>query len=110
MRTIYHLVLKRLWEQDPGQPYRADSLENEGFIHCSFAEQVAWAANRFYADQQDVLVLHLDPARLSSPVREEASGTAGVFPHIYGPINRDAVVAVQALQRGADGRWQFSVS
>ncbi len=110
MPTIYHLVPRRVWEEPPEQPYRADSLSSEGFIHCSFAEQVAWAANRFYADQRDLLVLHLDPSRLSSPVREEACESGEIFPHIYGPINRDAVVMVQPLTRGADGRWQFSGS
>jgi uncharacterized protein (DUF952 family) len=110
MRTIYHLVRKDAWAANPDQPYRADSLASEGFIHCSFADQVAWAANRFYPDQPDLLVLHIDPARLISPLREEESGTAGVFPHVYGPINRDAVVTVLALGRGVDGRWEFSGS
>jgi uncharacterized protein (DUF952 family) len=108
MLEIYHLVLKSVWEANPDQPYVADSLSAEGFIHCSFAEQVAWAANRFYADQQDLLVLYIDPARLTSPVREETSGSSERFPHVYGPINRDAVVAMQPLQRDANGRWEFA--
>jgi uncharacterized protein (DUF952 family) len=110
MRTIYHLVLRRVWEQNVAVPYRADSLTSEGFIHCSFAEQVAWAANRFYADAADLLVLHIDSERLTSLVREEACETGEIFPHIYGPVNREAVVRVEALTRGADGRWQFSGS
>ncbi|HEY7428517.1 MAG TPA: DUF952 domain-containing protein [Gemmataceae bacterium] len=110
MPTIYHLVLRREWEEQSDQSYRADSLAGEGFIHCSFAEQVAWAANRFYAGQQDLLVVQLDPSRLTSPLREEPCDTGEVFPHIYGPINRDAVVTVQPLGRGADGCWQFSGS
>ncbi|SRR5579871_647509 len=108
MRIIYHLVLRRVWDENPDQPYRADSLESEGFIHCSFATQVAAAANRFYAEAADLLVLHIDTERLSSPLREEASGTGEIFPHIYGPLNRDAVVKVETLSRGPDGRWQFS--
>ncbi len=110
MPALYHLVPRRTWEENPGQPFRADSLRSEGFIHCSFADQVAGSANRFYADQQDLLVLHIDPAQLSSPVKEEPSGTGELFPHIYGPIPRDAVVRVQVLQRGSDGRWRFSAS
>jgi uncharacterized protein (DUF952 family) len=110
MRTIYHLVTQRSWEAHPDQPYAPESLAAEGFIHCSFADQVAWAANRFYADAQDLLVLHIEPERLTSPVREEPSGSAGVFPHVYGPIDRGAVVTVQALRRGQDGRWEFSGS
>jgi uncharacterized protein (DUF952 family) len=108
MRAIYHLVLRGVWEANPGRPYRADSLASEGFIHCSFAPQVAGSANRFYADATDLLLLHIDAERLSSPLREEASGTGEIFPHIYGPLNRDAVARVEALSRGPDGRWQFS--
>lgn len=110
MRTIYHLVLRRVWEKNADLPYRADSLASEGFIHCSFAEQLAWAANRFYADAEDLLLLHVDPERLTSPLREEPCETGEIFPHIYGPLNRDAVETVEALARGADGRWQFSGS
>jgi uncharacterized protein (DUF952 family) len=110
MPTIYHLVLRHVWEQNADEPYRADSLTSEGFIHCSFAEQVAWAANRFYADAIDLLVLHIDPGRGFSPVREELCETGEIFPHIYGPLNRESVMKVEALMRGADGRWQFSGS
>ncbi len=110
MAMIYHLVPRRVWEEAADQPYRAASLDSEGFIHCSFAEQVAGSANRFYAGEDDLLVLHIDPAWLASPLCEEASSSGEIFPHIYGPINRDAVVMAQPLARGADGRWQFSGS
>lgn len=110
MPTIYHLVPRPVWEGATDQPYRAASLDSEGFIHCSFADQVAGSANRFYAGEVDLFVLHIDPARLTSPWREEASSSGEIFPHVYGPINRDAVVTAQPLARGADGRWQFSGS
>ncbi len=108
MRTIYHLVLRRFWEKNADQPYRHDSLAREGFIHCSFAEQLPWVANRFYAEAEDLLLLHIDPERLASPLREEPCDTGEIFPHIYGPLNRDAVMKVETLMRGGDGRWQFS--
>lgn len=110
MPTIYHLVLCRVWEENADQPYRADSLTSEGFIHCSFANQVARSANRFYAEAADLLLLHIDPERLTSPLRDEAADSGEIFPHIYGPLNRDAVVKVEALTRGSDGYWQFSGS
>jgi uncharacterized protein (DUF952 family) len=110
MRRIYHLVLRRVWEENADRPYRAESLAGEGFMHCSFAEQVAWAANRFYAEAVDLLLLHIDPEHLTSPVREEPCDTGEIFPHIYGPLNRDAVVKVEAMTRGADSLWQFSGS
>ena len=107
MRRIYHLVLRSAWERSPDRPYAADSLASEGFIHCSNAGQVAGSANRFFADQTDVLVLEIDPDRLTSPLRDEPGGAGELYPHVYGPINRDAVVAVHPLRRGADGLWAF---
>jgi uncharacterized protein (DUF952 family) len=110
MPLIYHLVPRPAWEQAlaEGGDYRAASLASEGFIHCSDAAQVARSANRYYADEPDLLLLHVDPARLRSDLCYEAAGTGELFPHIYGPINRDAVRAVEALRRGADGRWLFA--
>jgi glutathione S-transferase len=107
MRPIYLLASRPLWEREPDQPYRTDSLAGEGFIHCCFADQVAAAANRFYATATEVLVVTLDPARLTHPLREELSSSGKLFPHVYGPINRDAVTAVVPLAKGVDGRWGF---
>lgn len=107
MRRIYHLVPRSAWEQAAAGPYWAPSLAAEGFIHCSNADQLARVANLFYADQADLLVLTIDADRLTSPLRDEDAGTGEQFPHVCGPINRDAVVAVQPMQRGADGKWVF---
>src|SRR5947207_932288 len=107
MSEIYHLVLPSLWEARPGEPYRAASLDAEGFIHCSYAHQVAGSANRFYASAGELLVLGIDPARLSSPLKAEAAGSGELFPHVYGPIDRDAVTSVRPLARDASGKWVF---
>lgn len=107
MKPIYHLVVPADWDAGATEPYRAASLATEGFIHCSYRQQVGWAANRFYAAVPELLVLEIDPTRLSSPVRDEDAGWGELFPHIYGPLDRAAVVAVQRLQRGADGKWMF---
>jgi len=104
---IYHLVSRATWEQAGAGPYQADSLASEGFIHCSNEDQVAWAANRFYAAQSDLLVLVLDAGRLTSLLRDEDAGTGEKFPHVYGPIEREAVLEARPLGRGDDGRWVF---
>jgi uncharacterized protein (DUF952 family) len=107
MRRIYHLVSPSTWNSLAPGPYRAPSLDTEGFIHCSNEDQVAWAANRFYANAAELLVLTIDASRLEHPLRDELAGTQERFPHIYGPINRDAVVDVRPLKRDAAGRWVF---
>lgn len=80
-----------------GVPYRRStigaSLEEVGFIHCSFAEQLDATRRRFYAGRDDVVVLHIDPELLDAEVRvEDLHGTGEAFPHVYGPIRLDAVV------------------
>ncbi len=107
MRRIYHLVAAARWDSPPEGAYWPGSLASEGFVHCSYAEQVSWAANTFYAAESDLLVLAIDPARLSSPVKEEAAGNGERFPHIYGPIACGAIEAVYRLHRDAHGRWLF---
>lgn len=107
MRRIYHLVSYADWEGGPSGPYRAASLTTEGFIHCSNREQVADSANKFYANEAELFVLAIDPDRLTSEPRDEEGRPGELFPHIYGPINREAIVEVIALERGPDGRWVF---
>lgn len=87
-------------------PFVAASLATEGFIHCSFAEQVAGSANRHYGEAAALWLLRIDPSRLQAPWKVEASSSGALFPHIYGPINREAVVEVTALQR-VGGQWVF---
>jgi uncharacterized protein (DUF952 family) len=108
MRRIYHIVPRAIWEQTTG-PYRADSLASEGFIHCSNENQVARVANLFYADHDDLLVLCIDAGRLTSPVRDEDPGAGELFPHVYGPIDREAIIEVRALERGPNRRWEFPI-
>lgn len=108
MADLYHLVLRSAWETKPGEDYRADSLETEGFIHCSYAHQVASSANRFYTRADNLLVLTIDKALLASPLREEPASSGELFPHIHGPLNRDAVVSVRPMKRDGAGMWVFS--
>jgi uncharacterized protein (DUF952 family) len=107
-RYIYHLVTPDLWLQNASQPYRAASLATEGFIHCSNREQVEWAANRFYSAAPQLLLLGINVSSLSSPVRDEDAGNGERFPHIYGPIQPEAIVTVEEMQRGPNGRWTLS--
>ena len=104
MPPIYHLVPPDVWEQTGVGPYRADSLATEGFIHCSYGEQVGRVANLFYADRPELLVLAIDPDRLGSSVRAEDPGTGELFPHVYGPLPTEAVTAVLPVARDTTGR------
>ena len=103
---LFHIALADEWAapQATGEytaSTRGRTLAEEGFIHCSFAEQVAATASRFYADVDDAVVLRIDPSRLTSRVEvEDLLGTGERFPHVYGPIAVTAVVDVQPLHSG----------
>jgi len=81
----------------------------QGFVHLSTPEQVHLPANRLYAGRTDMLVLCVDPARLSSELRWEhgvpADPSAMRFPHLYGPLPATAVIAVLDYLPGADGTF-----
>lgn len=109
---IFHLALATDWTAALADgAYRVSTLgatvDEVGFLHASFAGQVAGVAARFYADVTEPLVLlTIDPARVVPPVVVEPAGpgTDGGFPHVYGPLNLDAVVAVRPVTRDAAGR------
>jgi uncharacterized protein (DUF952 family) len=91
---ILHICPARDWEtaQRLGE-YCPASLELEGFIHFSRREQVLRVANHFYRGHQELVLLWVDPSRLSASLLWEPVG-GDTFPHLYGPLNLDAVSAV----------------
>ena len=121
-RVIYHIAFRADWEAaEAAGEYRISTrgrtLEQQGFIHAATAAQVAGVAEAFYADadadsnadtEAGLVVLAIDPARLRAPLRyEPVPGAADPFPHIYGPLNVDAVVGLFDLGRDAQGRYVF---
>lgn len=106
-RFIYHIVPAEVWSTGTGQPdYRADSLETEGFIHASTAEQLFDSADRHFANRTDLVALRIDTGCVTAPIRYEVPDhDPRAFPHIYGTLERSAVVDVIPLTLGPDGRF-----
>ena len=96
---IYHVVTETNWQNALKQGfYEAESLADEGFIHTSKAEQVAGVLNRYYKDQSNLLLLHIDEEKLTAPLKYELAPSVNEeFPHIYGRLNIDAVIKVENL-------------
>ena len=107
MSLIYHLTTGAEWEASRLTPeHRADSLAQEGFIHCSQdREQMLRVANRLFAGQEDLIALEVDAERLTAPLVREPSRSGEIFPHIYGHLNTDAVVRTLALAADASGQF-----
>ncbi|HEX6914033.1 MAG TPA: DUF952 domain-containing protein [Chitinophagaceae bacterium] len=93
---IYHITTAAAWRQSlVAGYYEAPSLITEGFIHCSTESQVSGVLERYFSGKTKLLKLVIDTERLSSPLKFELAPSVNEeFPHIYGRLNHDAVVAV----------------
>jgi uncharacterized protein (DUF952 family) len=103
---LLHITTRAAWEhaQSAGS-YAPPSLESEGFIHLSEPHQVVSVADARYAGAADLVLLSIDRARLGAPVKYEIGdpGSEERFPHLYGALNLDAVVAVLDFPETATG-------
>jgi uncharacterized protein (DUF952 family) len=108
MALTFHLVSTKYFDSlDPKSDYLPEAFEQDGFIHCTDApEEMARVANLFYKSEPPPhLYLYVDKDRLRSPWRYENADAARKYPHIYGALNRDAIIAVRAAPRDAEGNF-----
>jgi uncharacterized protein (DUF952 family) len=102
---LLHLTTRGLWAAalSAGE-HRPPSLADEGFVHLSTPAQVVESARRHYRGVPDLLLLCVDPDRLTAPLRYEFAPSRGEeFPHVYGALNLDAVTAVVEFAETPDG-------
>ncbi len=99
-KYIYHVISQEDWDQVRNSDnYAPTSLNHEGFIHFSFADQISGVIDRYYSSQKDLIVLKINIEKINSKlVVEDLVGT-GLFPHLYGELNLDAVVASYSILR-----------
>jgi len=105
--VLYHLTTRSEWERARTFPeYTAPSLAAQGFLHASASlEQLLWVANRRFPGAQDVVVLCIDRALVKAEIRYEHGGHKEPFPHVYGPLNTDAIVEVRRLRQDRAGAF-----
>lgn len=88
--------------------YAPSSLQKEGFIHCSTPDQVLEVANSIYKGKSDLLLMLIDEEKVESRiVYEDLYELGKLFPHIYGPLNLDAVIQTVEFTPGADGEFKI---
>ena len=105
-QPLFHLALKGDWQaaQTNGSyciSTRGMGLDQVGFIHCSWQEQVNATFERFYADAGDVLLLEIDAAAVDAPLRADAIPSGELFPHLYGPLRLEAVRSAVTMPAAA---------
>ena len=96
---IYHITTNTAWQAALLKGYyETTSLFAEGFIHNSSLQQVAGVLDRYYKNATDLILLHIDESKLTFPLKYELAPSINeLFPHIFGPINTDAVVDVETI-------------
>jgi uncharacterized protein (DUF952 family) len=109
MPLVYKICPRALWREAEaaGRFTGAPVDRADGFIHFSTAAQVAETAARHFAGASDLLLVAVDAERLGPALRHEPSRGGDLFPHLYGDLPLDAVVAVDDLPLGPDGRHVF---
>jgi uncharacterized protein (DUF952 family) len=101
MALIFHITPRQQWEASI-DTYRGDTLETDGFIHCSELRQVVTVANRFYTGRSGLVLLCIEVDRLKPELRYEAAD-GDEFPHLYGALNLDAIVRVVDFEPSPTG-------
>ena len=106
MSITFHIVPQAYFDtQDPNADYTPRDFAREGFIHCTDgAAEMALTANRYYrADPAPYYYLAIETARVIAPIKYEDARQ--IYPHIFGALNRDAIVSIQIARRNAEGAF-----
>ena len=105
---ILHICPKKDWEDAKvAGIYTADSLTSQGFIHSSTAEQVIEVADHVFKGQSDLILLLIDDKQVNPEIKHEDAGNGKFYPHIYGPLNLDAVINIVDFPVEADGTFKL---
>lgn len=118
MTIIYHLTTEReFFQQIESEDYAPSGFETEGFIHFSQEHQILGVANKYYHNAESPILLEVAVEKLKAPLKYEApihpggapsteeGARADLFPHLYGKINKTAIVNIIPMRRDSDGNY-----
>ena len=96
---IYHVVTPDYWRQFSGKAtYTAPTFAEEGFIHCCTKAQINYVLTTYFVGIKEILLLKIDTHLLEAALKiEPANGQQ--FPHIYGAINKSAIINIEAVKQ-----------
>lgn len=106
-KWMYHIIsLEDFQTAEKVGSYSPPSLENEGFIHFSYKEEVLATANRYYQGQENLFLLKVDPEKVKERLQDDEVYPGRVFPHVYGPLNLDAIIEKSELKANESGEFK----
>ena len=104
MSVILHIAKCEQWEKGKLEGvYCGDTLDSKGFIHCSTSKQIVKVANALFRAQKELVLLYIATNKVQSEIRYESAGSEELYPHIYGPLNIDAVIKVAHFEPAENG-------
>lgn len=107
---LFHITTEDHWkEYKTNGNYEPESLETKGFIKCSSGNQLEGAANRFFPEKDEILLLVIDVSLIRENIKyEEDDETGEKFPHIYGPLSTNAVIDKIEIKAEDSGKFNIS--
>lgn len=111
-RTLFHIAEAARFEAAGRSGiYEPELYPLEGFIHCSFIEQVVPVANRLFKGQRNLVLLEFECAQLEAPVKlENLEGGEELFPHLYGVLPVSAISTVHEFDCDTHGEFSLPVA
>jgi uncharacterized protein (DUF952 family) len=107
-KIIYHLVLPSWWESFEDKDfYESETLEQETFIHLSTKNQVEGTLNNYFKGTEKLFLLHIEVQKLTSQLVFEDLHGHGTFPHLYGRLNKKAVIEIENITPNSDGTFSY---
>ena len=104
---IYHIISASDWNLvKTSKQYQPSQFATDGFIHCSYVEQLLSVASNFFSGRDDLLLLAIDRHKIDSKIVDEnLEGGVELYPHLYGALPMDAVVEVIPFPCNSDGSF-----
>jgi uncharacterized protein (DUF952 family) len=100
LSMIFHIAIQSDWDKHATLDYYLPAgFDQEGFIHLSTQEQVSGVLQRYYQGREDLLLLSIDETKLTATLKYEPSTGNELYPHLYGKLNKSAIVKVEALSK-----------
>jgi uncharacterized protein (DUF952 family) len=107
-QIIFHITKHQQWELAKSVGfYRGDTLDSEGFIYCSTPKQIIKVANALFHGQKGLVLLCIDSEKVRARIQYEGPEGGERYPHIYSPVNIDAIVRVLDFEPSNDGRFEL---
>jgi len=107
MKIILHICPKDVWKEAQVMGVYRGSIfdQQQPFIHSSTPDQIIAVANRLFRGFENLVLLVIDEEKVKSEIKYEDADDGILYPHIYGPLNLDAVIRVVDFPHQPDGTF-----